>query len=177
MNIKNRQQFLLILTSVVVALWGGDKLILDPLTASWKARSARITELRNSIEKGTSLLERDRSIRSRWEAMRTNTLPNVASVAEAQFFRASARWERDSQISITSTKPQWKRNNDDYMTYECRFDATGDLQALTRFLYAVEKDPMAVKVDAVEIAARDNNGQQFTLGLLVSGLLLNPAEQ
>ena len=177
MNIKNRQQFLLILTIVVVVLWGGDKLVLGPLTANWKARSARIAELRGSIEKGTSLLERDHSIRARWGNMRSNTLPNVASMAEAQFFRASGRWERDSQISITSTKPQWKRNNDDYMTYECRFDATGDMQTLTRFLYAVEKDPMAVKVDAVEIASRDNNGQQLTLGLLVSGLLLNPAEQ
>jgi hypothetical protein len=176
MNIKNRQQFLLILTIVVVALWGGDTLIVSPLTASWKARAARIAELRRSIEKGTSLLERERSIRSRWENMRTNTLPNVASVAEAQFFRASENWERDSQISITSTKPQWKRNNDDYMTYECRFDATGDLPTLTRFLYDVEKDPMALKVDAVEIASRDNNGQQMTLGLLVSGLLLNPPE-
>jgi hypothetical protein len=35
---------------------------------------------------------------------------------------------------------------------------------------------MALKVDAVEIASRDNNGQQMTLGLLVSGLLLNPPE-
>ncbi len=160
-----------------MALWAGDKIIFSPLTASWKARTARIVELRNSIAKGSKLLERERSIREHWDSMRTNTLPNVASMAEAQFFRASGRWERDSQISITSTKPQWKRNDDNYMTYECRFDATGDLQKITRFLYDVEKDPMALKIDSVEIASRDSNGQLLTLGLTVSGLLLNPPEQ
>jgi hypothetical protein len=44
---------------------------------------------------------------------------------------------------------------------------------LTRFLYEVERDPLAVRVEAVELAARDNDASQLTLGLQVSGLLLN----
>jgi hypothetical protein len=62
------------------------------------------------------------------------------------------------------------------MTLECRVDGFGNLSALTRFLYDVEKDPMALKVEAVEIAARDNDGQQLSLALQVSGLLLNPQQ-
>ena len=177
MNPQNRQQLLTILAIAAAALWIGNKLILNPLTASWKARSGRIAELRASIEKGSQLLERGRSIHSHWDMMRTNALPGAASEAEGQVFRAFERWSRDSQISITSIRPQWKRNNDDYTTYECRIDAAGNLQTLTRFLYSVEKDPMALKVDSVEIASRDNDGKQLTLGLQVSGLVLNPPEQ
>jgi len=176
MNLKNRQQLLTVLAIAVVALWAGDKLIFSPLVASWKARATRIAELRASIEKGSKLLERDRSIHSHWNAMRTNTLPSAASVAEGQVFRAFERWSRDTQISITSIRPQW-RHNDDYATYECRIDASGNMPALTRFLYSVEKDSMAMKVDSVEIVSRDNDGQQLTLGLQVSGLILNPPEQ
>ena len=62
------------------------------------------------------------------------------------------------------------------MTLECRVDAFGSMQTLTRFLYNIEKDPLALKVDLVEISGRDNEGQQLTLGLQVSGLLLNPPE-
>ena len=51
------------------------------------------------------------------------------------------------------------------------------MPALTRFLYSVEKDSLAMKVDSVEIVSRDNDGQQLTLGLQVSGLVLNPPEQ
>ena len=63
------------------------------------------------------------------------------------------------------------------MTLECRADAAGSLPALTRFLYEAEKDPLALKVEAVEITARDNDGQQLSLALQVSGLLLNPPPQ
>jgi type IV pilus assembly PilO-like protein len=177
MNINNRQQLLAILAGAAVALWAGDKLIFSPLTQSWKERAARITELRKSVTQGAQLLEREQSIRRHWESMRTNTLPNQVSVAESQVFKAFDRWSQDSQISITSIKPQEKQNADDYRTIEFRVDAFGSLSTLTRFLYNVEKDPLALKVEAVEISSRDNEGQQLTLGLQVSGLLLNQPEQ
>ena len=58
------------------------------------------------------------------------------------------------------------------MTLECRADASGSLSALTRFLYEIEKDPLALRIDSLEITARDNTGQQLSLNLQVSGLLL-----
>ena len=176
MNIKNRQQLLSIAAIVVVALWAGDKLALSPLMQSWKQRATSITELTKSVRQGSLLVDRERSIRSRWDSMQTNTLPNETSVAENQVLKAFERWSQDSRISITSIKPQWKRTADDYMTLECRADAFGSIQAITRFLYDVEKDPLALKVEAVEITTRDNDGQQLSLALQVSGLLLNPLE-
>jgi hypothetical protein len=59
------------------------------------------------------------------------------------------------------------------MTLECRADAFGSIQAVSRFLYEVERDPLALKVEVVEIMPRDTAGQQLTLGLQVSGLVLN----
>ena len=75
-------------------------------------------------------------------------------------------------------KPQWKRGaTDDYSLLECRVDASGSLAALARFVYEVEKSPMALKVEALELSSRDNDGQQLALGLLVSGLRLAPLER
>jgi translation initiation factor IF-2 len=103
-------------------------------------------------------------------------LPNNVSVAENEVLRAFERWSQQSRLSVTSIKPQWKRTADDYMTLECRADAFGSLEALTRFLYDVERDSLALKVEAVEITTRDNEGQQLSLALQVSGLLLSPQE-
>jgi hypothetical protein len=177
MNINNRQQLLTIAAAVAVAFLVSDKLILSPLTKSWKARAARIVELRKSVTQGTQLLEREQAIRSRWESMRTNTLPSESSVAENQVLKAFDRWSQESQISITSIKTQGKRNADDYMTLECHVDGFGNLSTITRFLYNIENDPMALRVESVEISARDNDGQQLALILQVSGLLLSQAEQ
>jgi len=174
MNINKRQQLLAILAIGVVAIWAGDKLLFTPLAKLWKQRVVQIADLRKSVNQGAQLLDRKNGIHSRWDLMRTNTLPTENSVAENQVLRAFDRWSQDSRISITSIKPQWKHNADDYVTLECRVDAFGSLPTLTRFLYDVEKDPLALKVEAVEITSRDNDGQQLSLALQVSGLSLTP---
>lgn len=174
MKIESRQQMLAVVAIAAVALLASDKLVFTPLAHAWKTRAARIAELRQSLNQGALLLEREQAIRARWEGMKTNTLPPNVSAAENEVLKAFERWSREARISVTSIKPQWKRNGDEYLTLECRADAFGSLSALTRFLYEVEKDPLALKVEAVEIAARDNDGQQLSLGLHVSGLLLLP---
>jgi hypothetical protein len=176
MNI-NRQQLLTVVLIVAATLWASDTFILQPLTRSWKARAARIVELRKSVNQGAQLLEREQSIRSRWESMRTNTLPSKTSVAENQVRKAFDRWSQESQISITSVKTQGKANADDYMTLEGHVDGFGNLSTITRFLYNIENDPMALRVESVEISARDNDGQQLGLSLQVSGLLRSQPEQ
>jgi len=172
MPIKNRQQLLVVLAAAGAALLIGDKLVLTPLTASWQARSKQIVELTKQVNQGSLLVSRDSVIRDRWDQMRNSTLPEDVSAAENEVLRAFERWSQESRISISSIKPQWKRAGDDYMTLECRADAFGTIEALTRFLYEVEKDPLALRVEAVEIAARDNDGQQLSVGLQVSGLQL-----
>src|SRR5262249_45310471 len=141
MKIENRQRALAILAAIGVGLLVGDKLVLTPLLHGWAERSTRIDELKKSISQGTLILQRETQIRERWESMRTNTLPENTSEAENEVLRAFDRWSEDSRISISSIKPQWKRAGDDYLTVEYRADALGNMQALARFLYNVEKDP------------------------------------
>jgi hypothetical protein len=177
MAIKNRQQWLIILAATGAALLIGDKLIITPLTASWQERAKQIAELTQQVKQGSLLVSRDSVIRTRWDQMRNGTLPEEVSAAENEVLQAFERWSQESRISISSIKPQWKRTGDDFMTLECRADAFGSIQALTRFLYEVEKDPLALRVEAVEITARDNDGQQLSVGLQVSGLQLGVAAE
>lgn len=177
MNAKNRQQLLTIAAIAAIALLVGDRFILSPLIKSWNDRSTRIVELRKSVSKGAQILDREQTVRTRWNEMSANTLASDNSEAEDQVFKAFDRWAQESRISISSIKPQWKHNSEDYLTLECRVDAAGNLSSLTRFLYNIEKDALALKVDAVEITSRDNNGSQLALGLVVSGLVLTPKEK
>jgi hypothetical protein len=178
MNLSNRPQLLGIIAIASVALLAGDRWVFTPLWHSWQARAAQIAQLRKRVEQGKRLLELEQTVRARWDGMRTNTLSSVPSVAETQLLRAFDRWAQDSRISSNATKTQWKRNPDrnadDYATMECRVDGSGSLSAVTRFLYNIEKDPLALKLDVVEITARSDSGEQLTFGVQVSGLLLNP---
>lgn len=174
MQIKNRQQLLTILAIAGIGLLVIDRVILPPIENLWKARSNRITELRTRVNEGTQLLRREQYVRARWSEMETNTLPNNTSQAEQQLLSGFDRWSRESGVSVNSVMPQWKQDADDYKTLECRVDVSGNLNTLSRFLYNIERDPMALKLQTVELSARDADGQQLTLGLQVSALVLTP---
>jgi hypothetical protein len=174
-QIKNRQQLLIIGAIVAIALFAGDELVLSPLMKIWSVRATRVAELRKQIDRGKGLVEREQkqSIRSRWEQMASHALPNNSSAAEQQVFKAIDLWAQDSGVAVSAITPQWKHDSDDYMTFECRVDAAGDLGKLSRFLYSIERSPMALKLELVELGARDKEGQQLSLGLQFSGLVLN----
>jgi Tfp pilus assembly protein PilO len=171
-NVKNREKLLLILALGGMALLVGDHLVLTPLKKTWDERELKISDLTKSTTHGAQVQDDEFRIRQRWEGMRTNTLPANNTVAEQKVIQAFDQWARTSRIALNSIKPQWKQNNEDYATLECRVDAVGSLSMLTRFLYDVEHDPLALRVESVEITARDDDGSQLTLGLLVSGLQL-----
>lgn len=177
MNPKSREQLLIVGCIAAVVILAGDKFVLSPLIASWKERAAKIVELRKNVAHGKQVLDRESFVTRRWQDMKANTLSNDVSVAENQMLKAFDRWSQDSRIGISSIKPQWKTSSEDYTTLECRVDAFGSLATLTRFLHNIEKDPLAIKVDAVEISSRDTTGSQMTLGLLVSGLSLGAKER
>lgn len=177
MKTENHQQLLIVLAIGAAAVFAADKLAVGPLTKLWKARSIRVAELRKEVADGALLLQREKSLRARWDEMLKNTLPNNASLAEQQLLKAFDAWSRESRVSINGITPQWKHDADDYMTLECRVDASGDLATLSRFLYDIEKDPMALKLESVELSARDNTGQELAMGVRVSGLVLTPGGQ
>lgn len=174
MQIKNRQQLLLFVTIGAVALFAADALVRAPLMNLWNARAARVTALRAQVARGRMLVQRERGIRDHWQDMQRRALTNNTSAAEQQVFRAIDSWAQDTGVIVNAVTPQWKHDSDDYITYECRVDASGDINRLSRFLYRAEREPLALKMEAVELSARDKEGQQLSLALQLNGLVLNP---
>jgi Tfp pilus assembly protein PilO len=172
MKVKSRQDFLVVLTIAVVALYAAVNFIFSPLQNWWSDRQAQLTSLREKVKNGNQLIRRETSLRSHWAEMQTNALAPVMSQAEQQFLNAMDGWSRNSGATITSIMPQWKVESTNYMTLDCRVETEGDLGAVSKFIYEAEKGPLAVRLDTVELSAHDNTGQQFTLGLEINGLAL-----
>ena len=172
MKIENRQQFLVLLTLATVALYVSVNFILTPLGGWWSARQTQIKNLRVQVSEGQMLIKREAGIRSRWTEMQANALPPNPSAAEQQFLKALDGWARGAGVDLTSLTPQWKNDSTNYLTLACRAETTGDMATLSRFLYSLEKGPLALKLDTVELTSRDAAGQQMTLGLELNGLAL-----
>jgi hypothetical protein len=174
---SNRQRLLIILAGAAVLLLVLDSLVLTPLTKGWQTRSAEIARLKKNVTEGRGIIERAERTRSVWAEMESQALPKDPAKAEQDLISAFDRWGRGTNVELGSIKPQWKRGTTNrFSQLECRVDATGTLATLSRFLFEVERSPLALRVDSVELTSRDDNGQKLTLGLLVSGLRLAPLE-
>ena len=160
MKIKNRQEFLVVLTVAAFALLVGVNFILEPLGGWWSSRQAQIRELRAEVAAGQQLIRRESGIRSRWADMTANALPANTSLAEQKLLTAVDGWSRSSGVEVTSLMPQWKNESTNYLTLTCRVETSGDLGALTKFLYDLENGPLALRLDSLELGAHDKDGQQ-----------------
>ena len=172
MKIKNRQEFLVVLTVAAFALLLGVNFILEPLGGWWSSRQAQIRELRAEVAAGQQLIRRESGIRSRWADMTANALPANTSLAEQKLLTAVDGWSRSSGVEVTSLMPQWKNESTNYLTLTCRVETSGDLGALTKFLYDLENGPLALRLDSLELGAHDKDGQQMTLSTEINGLAL-----
>jgi hypothetical protein len=177
MDNKNRQKYLLIGAAVCVLLYVGNTVVYAALAKSWNARAEQIKKLRDDLGHGTNMVNHADQIRGRWENMRTNALPAEASLASAQLQKAFDKWERVSRVTRVGYKPQWKDQDDTaYTTLDCRVEYNGTFDQILSFLYNLENDPIGIRVDEVEVATRDEFGQQLSLNLQVSALRLNPPD-
>jgi hypothetical protein len=177
LNVPDRQRWLVIIAGAAVALLILDRIVYTPLTETWQAHRTEIARLQKSVADGRSTIARAAQIERVWAEMQANALPKDPAQAEQDVISAVDRWGRANNIELSSIRPQWKRGTDRYSLLECRVDATGTMPTLSRFIYELERSPLALRVDSVELTARDDYGQKLSLGLIVSGLRLTPLER
>ena len=165
---KNRQAILKIAAGAVIGLFLLDRMVLSPFVESWKQQGERSADLRQKVQRGRQLLDREKSLRARWTEMERGDMQEDVSAAESEVFKAISRWANASHISFTNLNPQWRPHQEGYDTYECRATATGDQAALGRMLYEIETDPLPARIEECELTARDAKGKDLTLALRFS---------
>ncbi len=172
MAANKRERLLLIGAIVVLLIFAGDRFLFSPILGPIKARNQRIAELKQMIENGKMLQGRKDAINERWAEMRQRSLPTDESAAENLVLNSVGTWARTSRLNVTDMKPRWVTEEDMPDKLEVRLSATGDLAAISRFLYEMEADPKALKLEDVAIQARDEKSTQLTLESRFTGLVL-----
>jgi hypothetical protein len=173
MQSKNRETLLKIGVGVVVGLFVLDRMVLGPAIEAWKAQGERLAEVRQKVERGRGLIEREKSIRGRWNEMRRSDLAEDHSEAENDVFKGIARWASASRVSFTNLTPQWRNHDEGYDTFECRATATGTQDSLGRLLYEIESDALPMRIEECELSTRDNKGQQLALSVRFSAVRIH----
>ncbi|MCP5521825.1 MAG: hypothetical protein H7A46_09795 [Verrucomicrobiales bacterium] len=171
---ENRQRLLLIVAAAAVGVLTLDRLVLGPYLQAWRDRADRIATLQMQVTRGEALLDRAEALNGRWERMQSDALPVERSAAEEKVLQAAASWAREARVNFTSLTPQWRQADAGSEFFECRAALSGSLSELSRFIYALERDPVAVRVEEIQIASDDDRGRDLNLNVRFSGLTLIP---
>jgi len=176
MDANNRERTLIIAAILCITLLFGDRLILSPLIKSWHARSERIAELKQNLDKGQMLIDRQEALEARWQDMMNRSLTKSTSTAESGILNSVNRWAEESNLHVTSLKPRWL-NGEMADKLEFRLAANGDAKSIARFLYELEVDTLAVSIEDLEITSRDLRGSELALSLRFTGITLKDTVQ
>jgi Tfp pilus assembly protein PilO len=175
MAAKRRERHLVIAALVCLGLLAGRSLVLGPIHEGWKARSVRIAELDGLVERGELLMDQSDAIGRRWAAMHERSLPADTSEAENKVIGAVGRWAADSRLTVTDRKPRWQLGEEEGGRLEVRVSGNGDMRAIARFLYELERDPLALRLEDVSVRARDDRGAELALEARFTGLIMPEA--
>jgi Tfp pilus assembly protein PilO len=173
MTDSQRLTYLKIGAISIVGLLLLDWVVITPAMGAWSEQSDKIAALRQKVERGQQLVDRQNAIRQRWAQMVKANLPTEVSAAENLAFQAIGRWARVSGVSFASLTPQWQDHDEGYQTLDCRASATGTQASLSRFIYEMETDTLPVSLDEFEITTRDERGAQLTMTARFSFLRMN----
>ena len=168
---NNREKILVILVIAALALYVGDRIVLKPYLASWNARGENIKKLTKQLADGRKLLGDGPQIRADWESKKSNSLTNDVVAARETAVDAVRRWAEESNIIQYTVNPNNPRDEEGFISIENRVDVSGSLTQIFNFLYQLEKDPLAIKLQEFNIDTKDN-GATFTMGVRLSGLVL-----
>ena len=172
MESKQRERIFIIAAIICLALLAVDKLVIGPLYDLWKERSERICELEELLKDGNFLVKRENVIKDRWAQMNDNSLPQNMTESENRILNSLNRWTQNSRLNITSVKPRWAEDEDTFMKLEFHASGNGSLASITRFLYELESSGEPLKVEELDITTRDDSGNNLSLDLRFSGLVL-----
>lgn len=172
MGTDRRQRILLICAVAVVGLLLADKVVIGPLMGVWKSWSDTIRLDTENLAKFSP--KRAADLQTRWADMKRHSLPRELPEAESQVFSAVGKWAGSSHLALNSVQPKWLADDKDAKSKKVEFTikATGSLSSIAGFLYALETDPMPLRVEDFEMTTKDPKGAQLTFSLRFTGLVL-----
>ena len=171
MSTDRRQRILLIAVIAVVGLFAGDRFVIGPLARLWQNWGQRIETVGADVAKFSP--KRAQDMQDRWATMKKGSLPTQLPVAESRVLGAVSKWAGRG-LTVTSVKPHWLGDDREALarTVEFRVTANGSLDAIRSFLYALETDPMPLRVEDIEVTTRDPKGAALTLSMRFTGLVV-----
>jgi Tfp pilus assembly protein PilO len=176
MGLSKRERIIVLMTIVVVGALGADRLVLAPVTDRLGQLKSEEQQLAAQFKQAQNLIER----RKQAERKSKTLLPGVLqgdTEAESRVGKALGKWSEDAGVMLTSVKPDRMPGDKGLKEIVFVVVGKGSLDAVTWFVYQVERSELPIKVKSMQLGSTSESGQSISLELHLSTLYLAADEK
>ena len=174
MILSRRERYIVIGTVAVVGLLALDRLFLTPLIERRQLLDAQMRQASEEMTRANGLFTNRTRVNRKWNEMSATSLKADGSNAESQIIRSVGDWALEAGLNLSSVKPERAEKEKQFMKITFRANATGNMAAISRFMWRLQTSKVPIRVTDLSITTRRDGFDDLSLDLGVSTLYLPP---
>jgi len=170
--LSKREKYIALATIVAVIVLGLDYYLLTPFL---DRRAELRTEKQNLLaefSRARALFARRKLLTPEWRRMTGSGISSDPVEADAQVLNRVREWFQQSELNITSLKPERTSDREEPLEIAFQVAGTGPMRSVARFLWLLETSPLPVKIKHLQIGSRKEGVDDLTVQLRISALCL-----
>lgn len=174
---SKREKTIVILAGSVIGALLLDRVLVTPLWDSHILAQSRIENAERDLRDAQATGRNSLRARRVWKELAGDTLQSDASQAQSQLLNGVRVWAQQAGVNLTSLKPEGAESEGAFDRLIVRAAATGDMESLSRFLYAAEASQIPVRVADVTLASRRDGEDDLSLQVGFATIYEPPATE
>jgi len=175
MVFTKREKAIIAATIAALCLLVLDLYVLTPLLEKRAAAKESQARLVAELEQASSILERSRLLRPKWQRMLADGMQRDPAEAEAQLLRCLRDWADQAGVELSSLRPERSVEPSELPEVVVHSAGTGSMEAVSRLLWRVETAGIPVKIKMLQLGSRKDGTDDLSLHLKLSTLCLPPS--
>jgi len=170
MALTSRERIIVVLAVAAVVVLASDRYIVTPLFQK-RLENKQLSQTKAAeLEHSLSILNRRKQIQIRWNQMQQDGLSAQAGRTESLVLRFLQESSKEAGLLLTSLQPEHAEANSDFGHIDFYISGSGDMRAVTRFLYDLETSLLPLRIKSFQLGAADDTASQMALQLTLSSI-------
>ncbi len=163
-----RERRFALIAGLAIGALALDSILISPLLARRSDAETRLGDATRDMNTAISTLNNDRRAAERWKETAGESLQADGPAAESQLLGSVQTWARRSGLNLTSIKVERREVEKGYGKITLRAAATGNLEQLGRFLFAVQQARVPVRVADLTVTTQRDGTDELNVQMGLS---------
>jgi Tfp pilus assembly protein PilO len=170
MDLSKREKGLLFASLGVLTILAIDFYALTPLTEQQDLLNAQRDQILADMTKAQKLFAEKKQLAPKWSTMLSNGLKTDPAEAEGQLLHALRDWAKETNVTLSSVKPDRPESKDQLKQIHIQASGTGSMESIAKFLWKMQSANFPLKTTEFQLGARNEGDTNLALQIKVSTL-------